>query len=316
LKQLIKVVGQFLLVNLIIGLLTSPWLVLYGPFPNLRSTVVGAIGTSMHWYWLEYLISDEEITQLLADTQDTNTGEGQEALRQFSHNYSDEIKLTTISSSRYQGYLMEISDPQRIKIGIAETIGQKGQTTSEIARQYGAIAAVNGGGFNDPYGTGNGRDPFGVVISGGFFVEGADLTAPVPLIGLNHQGVLFSGKYTSQQISDMHIVEGISFYPALILNGEKQFTRGDGGWGIAPRTAIGQKADGHILLLVIDGRQPQHSLGATLVDIQNILYENGAITAANLDGGSSTTMYYQGQVINKPCDLLGERYIPTAILVI
>ncbi|NMC28195.1 MAG: phosphodiester glycosidase family protein, partial [Syntrophomonadaceae bacterium] len=52
------------------------------------------------------------------------------------------------------------------------------------------------------------------------------------------------------------------------------------------------------------------------VDVQNILYENGAITAANLDGGSSTTMYYQGQVINKPCDLLGERYIPTAILVI
>lgn len=308
--------AQFLLVNILLFALTGPWLVLHGPFPNLRNTVVGAVSTSMHSYWLGYFMSEDEVNKLVTGAQTTSTATGAEVISQFQNSHSEDIKLTTISSARFEGYLMEISDPTRVKVGVAETIGQKGQTTSEIAKQHGAIAAVNGGGFDDPNGTGNGREPFGVVINNGFFINGASFTAPVPLIGLNYKGVLVSGKYTSKQISAMQITEGISFYPTLILNGKKQITDGDGGWGIGPRTAIGQKADGTILLLVIDGRQPQHSLGATLVDVQNILFDNGAVTAANLDGGSSTTMYFQGKVINKPCDLLGERSIPTAILVI
>ena len=94
-----------------------------------------------------------------------------------------------------------------------------------------------------------------------------------------------------------------------------QITRGDGGWGVGPRTAIGQRKDGTVLFLVIDGRQPGYSVGATLRDIQNIMYEEGAVIAANLDGGSSSTLYYNGKVINKPADLLGERMIPTAFVV-
>jgi len=113
----------------------------------------------------------------------------------------------------------------------------------------------------------------------------------------------------------MNLVEGVTFGPPLIINGKKLITEGDGGWGIAPRTAIGQRKDGTLLLLVIDGRQPGYSLGATLLDVQNILFEQGAYTAANLDGGSSTTMFYNGQVVNKPCDMLGERMIPTAFIV-
>lgn len=315
-KKILVLVTQFLLVNILLFALTSPWLVLHGPFPNLRNTVVGAVSTSMHSYWLGYFMSEEEVNKLVTDAQTTSTATGEEVISQFQNSHSEDIKLTTVSSARFAGYLMEIKDPTRVKVGVAGTLGQKGQTTSEIAKQNGAIAAVNGGGFDDPNGTGNGREPFGVVINNGFFINGGNFTAPVPLIGLNYKGVLVSGMYTSKQISAMQITEGISFYPTLILNGKKQITSGDGGWGIGPRTAIGQKADGTILLLVIDGRQPQHSLGATMVDVQNILYDNGAVTAANLDGGSSTTMYFQGKVINKPCDLLGERSIPTAILVI
>lgn len=69
------------------------------------------------------------------------------------------------------------------------------------------------------------------------------------------------------------------------------------------------------MMFVIDGRQPGYSIGATLVDVQNIMYEKGAYIAANLDGGSSTTLYYNGNVVNKPADLLGERMIPTAFIV-
>jgi exopolysaccharide biosynthesis protein len=315
LKKKLALFLRFILISTLLFVITSPFVVLYGPFKNVRNTVVGAVGTSMHSQWLRYIMSDAQVNKLLADAQGSNNPLSNQVLSVFANTHSSDIKLTNISSSRFQGYLLEISDPTRIKIGVADSLGQKGQTTSEIAKQYGAVAAVNGGGFNDLGGTGNGSNPFGIVISNGVILNKVDFTAPVPLVGLNKQGVLFSGKYTSKQISAMQINEGISFYPTLILNGKKQITSGDGGWGIAPRTAIGQKADGHILLLVIDGRQPP-LLGATMVDVQNILFDNGAVTAANLDGGSSTTMYFQGKVINSPCDLLGERSIPTAILVI
>jgi len=315
-KKKLAVCLRFMIISTLLFVVTSPFIVLYGPFSNIRNTVVGAVGTSMHSYWLRYIMSDAQVDKLLIDAQGSNNLSSSEKAALFANNHSTDIKLTDISSSRFKGYMLEISDPTRIKIGVAKSLGEKGQTTSEIAKDYGAVAAVNGGGFNDLNGTGNGSDPFGIVISNGVVVTKAAFTAPVPLIGLDRQGVLYSGKYTSKQISEMGIKEGVSFYPALILNGKKQITSGDGGWGIAPRTAIGQKADGHILLLVIDGRQPPFSLGATIVDVQNILYQNGAITAANLDGGSSTTMYFLGSIVNSPCDLLGERCIPTAILVI
>jgi exopolysaccharide biosynthesis protein len=314
-KKILALCTRFIIISTLILALTSPLVVLYGPFTNIRNTVIGAVATSMHSNWLRYFMSDAQVNKLLADSQG-NSNNSNQIISPFKNSHSGDIKLTNINSTRFQGYLLEISDPTRLKVGVAETLGKKGQTTSAIAKQSGAIAAVNGGGFMDPNGTGNGRDPFGVIINKGSFLYGGNSTAPMPLIGLNKQGALVSGKYTPNQISAMHITEGISFYPTLIMNGKKQITSGDGGWGIAPRTAIGQKANGNILLLVIDGRQPQYSLGATLVDVQNILYDNGAVTAANLDGGSSTTMYYQGKVINRPCDLLGERSIPTAFVVI
>jgi exopolysaccharide biosynthesis protein len=224
-KKITNHIIRFIIMNILVLALISPFALLYGPFPNIRNTVIGAVATSMHEKWLYYILSDAQVNKLLADSR--GNGNSTQVISKFINGHSNDPKLTRITSSRFKGYLLEIGDPTRLKVGVAETLGQKGQTTSEIARQNGAIAAVNAGGFSDPNGTGN----------------------------------------------------------------------------------------GHILLLVIDGRQPQYSLGATLVDVQNILFDNGAIVAANLDGGSSTTMYYQGKVINQPCDLLGERFIPTAFVV-
>ncbi|HWP96315.1 MAG TPA: phosphodiester glycosidase family protein [Syntrophomonadaceae bacterium] len=306
---------RFIISSALIFVLTFPLIVLYGPFTNIRSTVIGAVATSMHSYWLYYFMSDAQVDKLLAEAQGNSSTNNNQVLSDFENSHSGNIILTNITSTRFQGYLLEISDPTRLKVGVAQTLGQAGQTISEIAKQSGAIACVNGGGFIDPEGSGNGGVPFGVIVKNGSIIYGGNSRASVPLIGLNKQGALVIGNYTPDQIRAMQIAEGISFYPTLIMNGQKQIDSGDGGWGIAPRTAIGQKADGHILLLVIDGRQPQYSLGATLVDVQNILYDNGAITAANLDGGSSTTMYYQGKVINRPCSANGGRSIPTAFVV-
>lgn len=96
--------------------------------------------------------------------------------------------------------------------------------------------------------------------------------------------------------------------------GEPAITQGDGGWGLAPRTAIGQKKDGTILMLVIDGRQVG-SIGATLKDVQEIMLEYGAFNAANLDGGASSVLYYKNKIINHPCSQYGERNAPSFFIV-
>ena len=104
-----------------------------------------------------------------------------------------------------------------------------------------------------------------------------------------------------------------SIGPFLIINGEAQDVSGVGG-GINPRTAIGQRADGSVILLVVDGRQA-NSLGATFADLLYIMQEYGAVNASTMDGGTSTQMYYDGEVINKPYSPTGPRQCPTAFLV-
>ena len=134
------------------------------------------------------------------------------------------------------------------------------------------------------------------------------------MVALTNTGKLLVGLHSVKDMKKAGVTEAVSFGPALIVNGKKTITKGDGGWGIAPRTAIAQRKDGAIILLVIDGRQV-NSLGATLREVQDLLYEYGAYNATNLDGGSSSTLFYKDEVINNPCDSLGERSVPSIIYV-
>jgi exopolysaccharide biosynthesis protein len=311
-RKTLIVVVRFLLLNMLIFILAFPLVVWLGAFPNVKTAAIESIGASGHQYLLRYLgMSQQEIEKAF----NNQAGPGGDTTRVTVTNHDNTITEQQVSSSRFKGYLLEITDPTRWRLGVTDKLGVEGETTSQIAQANGAIAAVNAGGFADPGGTGTGRNPDGVIIHNGVVVWGGDTAGKVNLIGLKDNGILVSGSYTLDQIRQMGIRDGISFGPTLIKNGEKQITHGDGGKGIAPRTAIGQKQDGTILLLVIDGRQTGGLIGATLLDVQNILYGQGAWTAANLDGGSSTTMYYGGQVINSPCDPMGERMVPTAFIV-
>ena len=199
-------------------------------------------------------------------------------------------------------------------------LGKEGELTSEIARNNNAIAAVNGGGFSDAapgsLWTGTGANPEGIIMSGGKIVfnniKSEDEKTEV--IALTKSGKLLVGKHTINEMKKVGVTEAVSFGPAIIVNGKKAINSGDGGWGIAPRTAIAQRSDGAIILMVIDGRQI-NSIGATLREVQDELYKFGAYNATNLDGGSSTTLFYDDEVINNPCDSLGERSIPSIIYV-
>ena len=304
---------KFILVMFIFTAVTSPIVVLFGPFDNLKRTVVGAIMRSRHPQYITWLFNQDEINMILGTVGTVRSQD----LFKFKAREDTTLKMRRIESTRYVGYVLEIPDPRRVKVATAKNIQEKGETVSNIAKDNDAVAAINAGGFHDPNGTGTGRLPYGFIMQDGNYVIGKDVgpDEAVDFVGLTKQGNLIAGTYTKTELADMDAAEGITFGPPLIVDGQKMITDGDGGWGIGPRTAIGQKKDGTVIFLVIDGRQPGYSTGATLRDVQDVLYEEGCYIAANLDGGSSTTLYYNGKVVNKPADLLGERMIPTAFIV-
>lgn len=304
---------KFIISVCIFTIVSAPFVILLGPFNNVKRAVVGAILQSRHPFYITWLFDESQLQKILGTV---GTVKNQDLFK-FDVKEDNTLNLQKIDSNRFVGYILEIPNPKRIQVATAANIEEKGDTTSNIAKMNGAVAAINGGGFHDPNGTGTGRLPYGFILNDGNYIIGKDVgpDEPVDFVGFSKSGNLIAGNYNKTELADMKAKEGITFGPPLIVNGKKMITDGDGGWGVGPRTAIGQKKDGTVLFLVIDGRQPGYSIGATLRDVQDILYEKGCYIAANLDGGSSTTLYYNGKVVNKPADLLGERMIPTAFIV-
>ncbi len=109
------------------------------------------------------------------------------------------------------------------------------------------------------------------------------------------------------------IVDGVTFETVLIVNGQMEDTAVLN-TGTNPRSAIGQRADGAVLMLVIDGRQV-HSAGATQQDVAEVMLDYGAVNACSLDGGSSTCMWFNGEYLNSISGGSGARWLPDAFLV-
>jgi exopolysaccharide biosynthesis protein len=315
----------FIIFQFVFTTITGPFVVYYGPFKNVKTTVVGAAMTTLTLQWLAtWFLPDEKIKQIMSEqtvetiVQDNLDG-ANSAVKVESKN-DNSIERYDVRGKRYKGYLLVINDPTRIKVGYSSKLGIEGELTSDIARDNNAIAAVNGGGFTDKASgslyTGTGANPSGVIMSSGKIVYDGikNENEKTEVVALTKSGKLLVGLHTIKEMKEASVTEAVSFGPAMIVNGKKTINKGDGGWGIAPRTCIAQRKDGAILLLVIDGRQVS-SLGATLREAQDVLYEYGAYNATNLDGGSSSTLVYDDQVLNNPCDNLGERSVPSIIYV-
>jgi exopolysaccharide biosynthesis protein len=192
-----------------------------------------------------------------------------------------------------------------------------------MVEKFDAVAGTNAGGFDDPNGTGNGSVPETLVVFEGK-VHYAEKGTRKGFVGFDSNHILHvATRITTQEIREKDIQYGVCFGPVLVSNGEPCDINIS---GVNPRTAIGQRSDGAILMLVIDGRQVI-SMGATLEDLVTIMLDYGAVNACNLDGGSSTVMLYrdtqgrygepgQVQMINN-YSLLQEkpRKMPTFIMV-
>lgn len=310
----------FLIFELLFTCVTLPLFIFYGPFEEVKRTVVGASWrTYSHQYIARFFLSDEEILKIIEGSSAKDPTAGGEELSKlnFGKGHSDKIEVYNIDGVDFKGKLMIVHDPTRIAAGFSSRMPDSGETTSQIAKNFKAVAAINAGGFMDEGWIGTGGRPMGFIIHNGEVVYNQleSETIEQDTVAFTREGMLIVGKHSIEKLKEYGVKEGVSFGPPLIVNGKPTIQEGDGGWGIAPRTAIGQRRTGEVLMLVIDGRNIR-SFGATLKEVQDILLEFGAVNAANLDGGSSTTMYFNGKVINNPSDKLGERAVPTAFVVV
>ena len=310
----------FLAFEAVFTAVTMPLLVFYGPFENVKRTIVGMSWNSLsHQYIAKFFLSDDAIQRIVGANAVVDPVEQGEEVRKINigPNHSNEIKIYNIDGGSFKGKLAEISDPTSVYVGYSSQMPQSGETTSSIARREKAVLAINAGGFMDQEWTGTGGAPMGFIFHDGKLVFNqfkSEKTKQDTAV-FTDKGMLIVGKHSVEQLKKLGAKEGVSFGPPLIVNGKPTITRGDGGWGIAPRTAIGQREDGTVLFLVIDGRN-FGSLGATLREVQDILMQFKAVNAVNLDGGSSTTMYFNGKLLNKPSDALGERAVPSVFMVV
>lgn len=264
----------------------------------------------------EFVNTDTSLITVNKPTEnpdDTQTGPVPDAYG-FVDEDGDGIIVDPVSGEGYTGYMMIVQDPSRVIMGsIPESYGGRGYTVAQMVEEFDAVAGVNAGGFEDPEGRGNGSTPSTLTVYEGEIYY-ANKGIQDGFVGFDSNHILHVGKFTVNEIKERDIQYGVSFGPPLVVNGEG-CDRSKLASGINPRTAIGQRADGAVLLLVIDGRQAI-SLGCTWIDLVDIMLEYGAVNASNLDGGSSTLMWYEGDYINNCASVVGIRPVPTTFLVL
>ena len=228
---------------------------------------------------------------------------------------------TSASKSKYTGYLAVIYDPSHVKLakssGAGTFEGAYGETLATKANNNNALVAINAGGFYDPDWNSNGGIPHGDVFIDGkldsTYVRG-DFGGG--LIGFTKENKLVLKRMSTESAIEMGIRDAVDWGPFLIVNGKNQFEKYISYFECA-RTVIGQREDGIVLFLVIDGFQ-KHSKGASYKDVADIMQKYGAVNAANLDGGTSTSMVENGKYINSPWNGFRPtfRWFPNAWIVV
>ena len=316
----------FMVFQIIFILFTGATLIFCGPFQHLKSIVAQSAYTSSSFVWLtEMYMSNSSINKMMGKSENAKNmyiNNSNNNLVKIKDKKSDTCEILEVKGRKFKGLALVVDDPTRVKSGYTDKLKNEGQSTSEIAKDNDAFAAINGGGFftknnySEVAWTGSGGTPNGVIISNGdlIFPDTPDEEHVNNVAAFTNKGELLVGLYSYRELKEKNVQEAICFGPALLINGNKTILGDYGGWGIAPRTAIGQRKDGSVIMLVLEGRK-LNSVGATLEDVQDIMLKLGVVNATNLDGGYSTTMYYSGQVVNKPYNILGERAVPTIFYV-
>ncbi len=324
LRVLLMIVTFVLAVAIV--LLVSLKMFCSNAFPNVQNTFVTTIlETGQLKFLASWFLSSEEIQAIVdqnsmeafnmeVDTNliqpgsfgmvDTTTGGIVEEMA--------DIEIVEVAGATFTGTMMIVKDPSRVSLATIYPWREYGVTLDTLVTSNGAVGGINGGLYNST--NNSGGSPYGVIVSNGEIQHNKprEYTGLV-LVGFTEDHILQIidiSKMSAQDVEDMveerKIRDAVTFqeeasdannhFVQLIINNESREMSGMGS-GLNPRTAIGQRADGAVLMFVTDGRGKSGHLGASCADLIAVMEEFEAVNAANLDGGSSSCMYYDGEYL-------------------
>lgn len=314
-------------------------LLFYGPWHGFRDFwITSAMTTMSHQYLATWLYSDKTIEKVLEsnkviepdelidtslidinDTKNDNNVYKNEYEKQVLEHKDGEIyKYFRVEGYSFDAYMAVIYDPSKISVVTSKYLGSHGEYLVDMARANNAVVAINGGGFHDANGQGNGGLAVGVVIKNGEIIQDSRNRAHGGgVIGFTKDNKLFLGDVSAYEAINKGVRDAVEFGPFLVINGKASFVQGNGGYGIHPRSAIGQRKDGIVLFLVVDGRRVD-SLGTDMRELTEIMVKYGAFNAANLDGGNSSVLVINNKIMNKPIswsNIVETRPIATGFIV-
>lgn len=316
-RFLLRLFGRLLLVVFtltvlaVIALATVCNVIFNGPSTSARDVLTMSMLESSGMKWCPALfIGEDTVAQIqanqavalpdeLSDTSQVQiqTDTGLSGMGSEWEKYPDGIRIETVRGDTYTAHVMLVRDPSRVYTAVSNKEFSLETPVKRIDQKMeidGAIAGVNGGAFYDDGSLSAeiGRLPVGLVLSEGEVIWN-DGKSYDGFAGFNEDNILVVAKsMTAAKAKELKIRDGCCFGPVLIMNGNVNEEAYNSASGYNPRTCIGQRADGTVILLCIDGRQA-NSLGGTYADAIDILVEYGAVNACNLDGGSSSVMYYR-----------------------
>lgn len=254
----------------------------------------------------------------IGDTEETSVQNDSETMIADNFYQDENISITIETIQEYDStiYIAQIrlSDVSYLQTAMAgNTYGRNiKEKTSDIAGEHNAIFAING----DYYGF---RD-YGYVLRNGTVYR--DVAGNGEALVIDDNGnfsIIDESSVSLNSLDTDNIWQILSFGPTLIKNGEIVVDSGSEvskSMNSNPRTAIGQISELHYIIVVSDGRSNE-SEGLSLLELATVFYEKGCTTAYNLDGGGSSTMYFNGEIINNPTNgrSSGEREVSDIVYI-
>ena len=319
-KKFLKILGKvFAFLGVTVGmvfvcLLLTITLICHGPSNSAKELFATTIlETGQLKFLANVFLSKDEIEGIVSKNslQDMNVEIDENLIKTNIDKTKELIEIHEVNGNNFEGKMMVVNDPSKISLATTYPWGEYGKELGVLTEDAGAIAGVNGGIY---YSSGNkGGRPLGVTVSNGEIQDISLGLVGLYLIGFDENNLLriisldgMNKAQVEELIKTEKIRDAVAFqeessdknnqFVKLIINGEKRELNGMGS-GANPRTAIGQRKDGSVLILVTDGRGKNGHLGATASDIIDIMAEYGAVNAANLDGGSSSSLYYNHEYL-------------------
>lgn len=280
----------------------------YGPFDAFRLLWINTALYSSRFKFLATSLYPEDYIQSALEQGGFNSApERKTDPSRINPAGGGGVAFAYVKGNHFKGCILKIDDPGRLALVLA--LDESGGFLEDMAALNNALGGVNASGYADDRKRGK---LWGTTIVNGEIVSQCGRGERHCMGGFTRENKLVVGFFTDAELREQDYDWAFEFGPLLVVNGEKT-ELGQYSGGLSPRTAIGQRADGAVLLLVIDGRSLE-SIGATYQDVQTVLYANGAVNAIGLDGGSSSMMVYNGRLVSSPSGAKDEWLLPDAIV--